>query len=199
MSETSTSDLLFSRFEAWYAEARACKTIAYANAMTLATVNSKGQPSARVVLLKGVDAGGFVFYTNLNSQKSREIKENQQVALCFYWGETGKQVRIEGKASATSAEESDAYFATRPRESQLGAWASQQSQPLDSAATLKKRFDDTTLRFAGENVPRPPHWGGWRVIPHRIEFWEEGAFRLHKRTAYTQQADGSWRSEILNP
>lgn len=199
MPAIATTEELFARFDLWYADARQCQTIPYANAMTLATVNASGAPSLRVVLLKGRDAKGFVFYTNMQSRKAEEIRGNSAVALCFYWGELGKQIRIEGKAEPTTDSESDAYFATRPRESQLGAWASLQSTPMDSHADLKNRFDEVTAQYAGQDVPRPPHWGGWRIIPTRIEFWEEGAHRLHKREVYTHLADDNWTAEALYP
>lgn len=198
MPSAVTIDELFARFDSWHEEARLCKTIPYANAMTLSTVNAQGAPSSRIVLLKGRDAQGFTFFTNMNSRKAQEIRGNQAVALCFYWGELGKQVRVEGRAEPASEAESDAYFATRPRESQLGAWASLQSTPMDSHADLKNRFAEVTKHYQGQDVPRPPHWGGWRVIPTRIEFWEEGAHRLHKRNVYSRTAQG-WTQEILYP
>lgn len=194
----STADLV-SRFSDWLAAARACKGIAYPEAMTLATVGADGMPSARIVLLKGHDARGFVFYTNRNSRKSAEIAGHDKVALCFYWGETGRQVRVEGHAESTTEAESDAYFASRPRESQLGAWASHQSQPLANHDALKARLDAVNAQYQGQDVPRPPHWGGWRVVPTRIEFWEEGAHRLHHRERFTRTGADEWNREILNP
>lgn len=188
----------FDRFRDWFAEAQAQVTTPYPNAMCLSTVTAAHTPASRIVLLKGMDEEGFVFYTNLDSRKSAEIKANTQVALNFFWMELGKQIRIEGRAQPTTAAESDAYFATRPRESQLGAWASLQSTPMASRQDIKDRFAEITARYEGVDVPRPPHWGGWRVVPDYIEFWEEGAHRLHKRHAYRRQANG-WRVEILYP
>lgn len=188
----------FDRFRAWFAEAQEAVASPYPNAMCLSTATRNGAPSSRIVLLKGLDDSGFVFYTNLQSRKSREIEENQAVALNFFWAELGRQVRIEGLAEHTTEAESDAYFATRPRESQLGAWASLQSSPMADRQEIKDRLDEITARHEGQSVPRPPHWGGWRVIPNRIEFWEEGAHRLHHRHVYTRTADG-WTGEILYP
>lgn len=193
-----STQALFDRFDNWYAEARAHNSIPYANAMSLATVSAEGKPSVRIVLLKARDDKGFVFYTNKNSRKSQQIRANDHVALCFYWGETGKQIRIEGTAVPTTDAESDAYFETRPRESQLGAWASHQSEAIESRQVLKDRFAEITKQYEGQDVPRPPHWGGWRVLPEYIEFWEEGAHRLHKRYAYSHAGDG-WTEEILCP
>ncbi|MCH2546609.1 MAG: pyridoxamine 5'-phosphate oxidase [Alphaproteobacteria bacterium] len=198
MTACVSSDVVFAQFDEWYAEARACETLAYANAMNLATVNSDGKPSSRMVLLKGRDDDGFMFYTNLHSRKSRQIKNNPYVALCFYWDALGKQVRIEGMAEPTSDAASDAYFATRPRESQLGAWASLQSEMLETRQNLKDAFARVSEEYAGKDVPRPPHWGGWHVTPSLIEFWQEGAHRLHKRVVYSLTSEG-WSKTLLNP
>lgn len=166
--------------------------------MTLATVDSKGQPSARIVLLKAFDERGFVFYTNLDSRKSREMKQNSKAALCFYWMPLERQVRIEGKVEPVSAAEADAYFATRPRESRIGAWSSKQSSPLDSRDTLVRAVAETTKKFEGQDVPRPEFWSGWRVIPETIEFWQQGESRLHDREVYTRTG-GGWTVNRLYP
>lgn len=188
----------FDRFRHWFAEAQARTTIPYPNAMTLSTVTEDGSPTSRIVLLKDMDEQGFVFYTNMESRKSREIKANPPVSLNFFWVELGRQVRIEGRAVPTSAAESDTYFATRPRESQLGAWASLQSAAINDRQELLDRFAAAAAQYEGRDVPRPPHWGGWRVVPDYMEFWEEGAHRLHHREAYSRKGD-DWTVEILYP
>jgi pyridoxamine 5'-phosphate oxidase len=167
-------------------------------AMTLATVDTEGRPSARVVLLKSVGADGFVFYTNLRSRKGRELAGNHHAALCFHWQALEEQVRVEGIASQVPDAEADAYFATRPRISQLGAWASEQSAPLDAYATLEARLRDTEQRFAGVEVPRPPQWSGFRLVPDEMEFWRSRPFRLHERQRY-QREGGAWRVVRLYP
>jgi pyridoxamine 5'-phosphate oxidase len=167
-------------------------------AVALATADVSGAPSARMVLLKGVDAGGFVFFTSYESRKARELQANPRAALCFFWPTLGSQVRVEGTVTRVSGEESDAYFATRPRESQLGAWASRQSARLDSRAELLLRVAGVVARFVGRSVPRPETWGGYRIAPRRIEFWTSQAHRLHDRVLYTWEPDG-WTSERLFP
>jgi pyridoxamine 5'-phosphate oxidase len=169
-----------------------------ASAAALATTDAAGAPSVRMVLLKGVDASGFVFFTNYGSRKAGELSVNPRAALCFYWPTLGVQVRVEGGVERVSAEESDAYFATRPRESQLGAWASAQSTPLASPAKLRESFDRVSARFAGQVVSRPDNWGGYRIRPARIEVWTAGEFRLHDRVLYTRQGE-SWTVERLHP
>ncbi len=168
------------------------------NAVTLATVDASGRPSARVVLMKEVDARGFVVFTNYDSRKGRELLAQKVAALCFYWPSLEQQVRVEGTVEQVSAAESDAYFATRPRPSQLGAWASLQSQPLDDRKTLLKRLADLTAKHEGKAVPRPPHWGGFRILPERFEFWTADEYRLHDRWVYEKQADG-WATGALYP
>lgn len=188
----------FDRFRTWFDEARERAVTPYPDAMCLSTVSRHGAPSSRIVLLKGMDDRGFVFYTNMHSRKSQEIRDSQSVALNFFWAALGRQVRIEGLAETVTDAESDAYFAGRPRESQLGAWASLQSEPMAERQEIKDRFAEVVKRYEGQDVPRPPHWGGWRVVPNRIEFWEEGAHRLHHRHVYIRSAEG-WTGEILYP
>jgi len=187
----------FTLFGAWFAEAEQSEPND-PNGMTLATATRDGQPSARMVLLKGWDREGFVFYTNLQSQKGCELAANDQVALLFHWKSLRRQVRIEGTAAPVTDAEADAYFATRPRLARLGAWASDQSRPLDSRATLVARVAALEARYVLGDIPRPPHWGGYRVRPLRFEFWQDMPFRLHDRALFTRDGD-AWRSEKLYP
>ncbi len=185
-------------FRAWFAKARASE-INDSNAMALATVDAQLQTSVRMVLLKGHDERGFVFYTNRESRKAQELGEGSKAALLFHWKSLRRQIRIEGPISRVDDAESDAYFASRGRDSQLGAWASDQSRPLDARQTFEARFEAMRARFEGGDVPRPPHWGGYRVTPQRIEFWLDREHRLHERRVFTRTAEGGWNEGLLFP
>lgn len=185
-------------FEEWLAEAR----LAEPNdptAMALATTDGEGRPSVRMVLLKGHDERGFVFYTNLDSRKGGELAANPRAALLFHWKSLRRQVRIEGPVEPVSDAEADAYFASRARDSQLGAWASDQSRPLESRALFEERYERMKARFEGGDVPRPERWSGWRVIPERIELWTSRDHRLHERRLFTRAGDGGWDEGLLYP
>lgn len=184
-------------FTTWAAEARASE-LNDSNAMALATVTPDHQPSVRIVLLKGHDERGFVWYTNLESRKASELLATEKASLLFHWKSLRRQVRIDGPVSLVSDAEGDAYFVTRSRDSQLGAWASDQSRPLDSRATFEARYEEIQARFESKDVPRPPHWSGFRLDPQQIEFWEDGAHRLHHRRLFTRTADG-WDEGLLYP
>jgi pyridoxamine 5'-phosphate oxidase len=187
----------FTVFAAWFAEAEA-EELNDHNAMAVASVGSDGMPSLRMVLLKDFGPDGFVFYTNLESRKGRQITANPKVAVLFHWKSLRRQVRIEGAVNAVTDEEADAYFASRPRQAQIGAWASDQSRPMEGRFELEKRIATVAAKHAIGKVPRPPHWSGFRVTPRMIEFWQDGAFRLHDRLVYHRDGD-SWRTERLFP
>lgn len=187
----------FALFDAWYAEARASE-INDSNAMALATSDADGRLGLRMVLLKGHGPDGFVFYTNQEGRKAADLAANPQAALLFHWKSLRRQIRIEGPVSTVSEAEADAYFATRSRDSRLGAWASDQSRPLDSRATFEARFAEMQARFEGGDVPRPPHWSGYRVTPTAIEFWQDREHRLHERRLFTRDRDG-WAEGLLYP
>ncbi len=184
-------------FDAWYAEARAGE-LNDSNAMALATADADGRPSVRMVLLKGHDMRGFVFYTNLESRKAEDLTANPNASLLFHWKSLRRQIRVEGRVTRVTEEEGDAYFGTRSRDSQLGAWASDQSRPLESRALFEERFEQMSARFEGKTVPRPPHWSGFRVMPTTIEFWMDRAHRLHERRLFVREGDG-WREGLLYP
>lgn len=188
----------FALFDSWYAEARASEP-SDSNAMALATADADGRPAVRMVLLKGHGTGGFVFYTNFEGRKAAELLANPHAALLFHWKSLRRQIRIEGPVERVDDAAADAYFATRSRDSQLGAWASDQSQPLASREVFLARFEEVEARFAGGDVPRPPHWSGFRVIPARIEFWQDREHRLHERTLFTPDGRGGWDSGLLYP
>jgi pyridoxamine 5'-phosphate oxidase len=184
-------------FEQWFAEARASEPND-PEAMALATADAEGRPAVRIVLLKGYGADGFVFYTNAQSAKGEQLGSNPRAGLLFHWKSLRRQVRVEGRVERVGDDQADAYFASRTRDSQLGAWASDQSRPLDSRETFERRYDEVRRRFDGQDVPRPPHWGGYRVVPERIEFWSDRPHRLHERLLFTRAADG-WAEGLLYP
>lgn len=187
----------FTLFDNWFAEARESE-LNDSNAMTVATADASGQPAARMVLLKGHGPDGFIFYTNQESRKAADIAANPKAAILFHWKSLRRQIRIEGSLSTVSDDVADAYFATRSRDSQLGAWASDQSRPLDSRATFENRFADMQARFDGQDVPRPPHWSGYLLTPQRFEFWQDRAHRLHERRIFVRDGE-SWTEGMLYP
>jgi len=185
-------------FQQWHNEAKAEKSITEPDAMTLSTIDEAGWPNSRIVLLKELDARGFVFYTNLGSEKAANLRANPVAALCFHWMPLEKQVRVRGTVEPVTEEEADAYFASRPRQSQIGAWASKQSQELEGRLTLEKRVALYTAKFGVGAVPRPVFWSGFRIIPRNIEFWHKQPFRLHDRVLFTRDAD-TWTTRRLYP
>ncbi|MGV3768879.1 MAG: pyridoxamine 5'-phosphate oxidase [Sphingobium phenoxybenzoativorans] len=187
----------FSLFDDWYAEARD-REINDSNAMALATADEQGRPSVRMVLLKGHGPEGFVFYTNFEGRKAEQLLANPNAALLFHWKSLRRQIRIEGRVEPVDPIIADAYFATRSRDSQLGAWASDQSRPLESRETFIRRFDEQKARFEGREVTRPPHWSGFRVVPDHIEFWQDREYRLHERRLFKRAGQG-WDEGLLYP
>ncbi|MFP4209030.1 MAG: pyridoxamine 5'-phosphate oxidase [Wenzhouxiangella sp.] len=191
------SAAMLARFQEGFARAEAAR-VPEPTAMTLATVDEHARPSARTMLLKGVDTDGFVFYTNLESRKGRQLAGNPNVALVFFWREIAEQVKVEGVVEPVTAAEADAYFASRPRGSQIGAWASKQSQSLESREVFDQRVAEVEARYRDREVPRPPHWSGFRVRPRRVEFWYGRQYRLHERVRY-EVIDGQWLESLLYP
>ena len=187
----------FALFDEWLADARVAE-VNDSEAMALATADPSGQPSVRMVLLKGHGRDGFVFYTNEQSAKGEQLADNPRAALLFHWKSLRRQVRVEGAVERVTEAEADAYFATRARDSQLGAWASDQSRPLDNRGTFERRFKEVEQKFAGADVPRPPHWRGFRIIPQRIEFWMDRPHRLHERRLFVRDGE-SWTEGLLYP
>jgi pyridoxamine 5'-phosphate oxidase len=197
MSTSASTSSPLAQIAEWLKEAEKKETLEPA-AMSVATVGADGRPTLRMVLVRGIDERGLVFYTNLGSRKAEDIRANQHVALCLHWKSMTRQVRVEGRATQVEDAEADAYFASRPRESQIGAWASKQSQHLEGRFTLEGRVAKFAARYAIGAVPRPPFWSGFRVVPERIEFWEDRPFRLHERTVWELE-QGRWSSHKLYP
>lgn len=198
LSETDVNNNPIEQFKTWWNEAIESE-IAEPNAMTLATCSREGKPSARIVLLKGINENGLIFYTNYNSRKGKEMEENSFVSLVFLWKEIERQVRVEGKVKKISEEESDVYFSSRPIKSQLGAWSSHQSKVIENRQILEKSMEDYTSKFLNEIIPRPKYWGGYIVQPELIEFWQGRRSRLHDRIQYTLTDTASWKIERLSP
>ena len=197
LAESDVAPDPIEQFRRWFDEALEAD-LHEPNAFVLATATPDGKPSARVVLLKGLDGRGFVFYTNYEGRKGRELEENPRAALLFYWGELERQVRVEGTVSRVSGRESDAYYASRPRGSRLGAWVSQQSRVVEGREVLEARIADLEAEYEGREVPRPAFWGGYRVEPEAVEFWQGRENRLHDRIVYRRE-DGGWKIERLQP
>ncbi len=198
LSESDAAADPIDQFRRWFDEALAAD-LHEPNAMTLATATPDGKPSARIVLLKGFDGRGFVFYTNYEGRKARELEQNPNCSLTFYWGELERQIRVEGRALQVPEEESDAYFDSRPRGSRLGAWASEQSWPVESREKLENRLKGLEEEYEKVEIPRPPFWGGYRVEPEKMEFWQGRENRLHDRLLYSSSGSGEWETQRLQP
>lgn len=198
LSETEVLKDPIQQFALWFDNALEAK-VAEPNAMTLATASKKGIPSARIVLLKGFDTEGFVFYTNYESHKGKDLKENPNAALVFFWHDLERQIRIEGKVKKVKAKESELYFHSRPKESRLGAWASPQSQPIEDRGILEETFEELQRSFEHSEPPRPDFWGGYRLIPSKIEFWQGRPSRMHDRILYKRSSKGNWKIMRLAP
>ena len=198
MNESDVAGDPFTQFGVWM-DAALDAGLAFPNAMTLATATRDGRPAARTVLLKGFDERGFVFFSNYESPKGKQLKSNPQAALVFYWFELERQVRITGRVGRVSEEESDEYFTSRPPGSRISAWASRQSEVIDDRSTLERAAADVRSRYAEGDIPRPPHWGGYRLDPDDVEFWQGRADRLHDRLRYRRDAQGDWLLERLSP
>jgi pyridoxamine 5'-phosphate oxidase len=199
MDTITLHDDPYIQFQQWYDQASKTDTIKDKDACLLSTINEQGYPEGRVILLKGLSPEGFVFYTNSHSNKGKSLAATPKASLTFYWDDLGYQVRVVGDVSSVTPQEADAYFATRSRISQLGAWASQQSDPLKNREWLLNEVKKYETKFEGQPVPRPPHWIGYRISPKTIEFWIDGAYRLHDRFVYTYQSNGTWTKVQLNP
>lgn len=198
LNETDVAPNPFIQFQKWFDEALTAQLLE-PNAMTVATATTDGKPSARMVLLKDFDERGFVFFTNYNSHKGQELAENPQAALVFWWAELERQVRICGRVEKVSENDSDRYFQSRPFNSRLGAWASNQSEVIEGRIILEQRLQELKAKYKNQDIPRPPHWGGLRVIPTEIEFWQGRSSRLHDRILYTRLDDGDWKIQRLSP
>jgi pyridoxamine 5'-phosphate oxidase len=198
MNEPALPDDPFELFKSWYSEAETSEPNE-PNAMAVATADSQGRPSVRMVLLKSFNERGFVFFSHLDSRKGSELAENPVAALLFHWKSLCRQIRIEGRIEHVDDADADAYFASRARDSQIGAWASDQSRPLESRSVFEARYEAAKARFEGKEVPRPPRWAGFRVVPERIEFWTARAHRLHEREVYTALCGGGWTRSMLYP
>ncbi len=198
LNESDVANHPIRQFDKWWSEAMN-SDIDEVNAMVLATATKDGKPSARIVLLKDYDEKGFVFYTNYDSQKGLELADNPNASIVFFWKELQRQVRIEGVIEKVSAEESDTYFNSRPEGSRIGAWASPQSKVVPTRNVLEDKYEEYHQKFAGKNIPRPSHWGGYRIKPTEIEFWQGRPNRLHDRILYSQQEEGNWKIERLAP
>jgi pyridoxamine 5'-phosphate oxidase len=198
ISQDTVASDPFEQFRQWWALAQEQSGMQEPTGMCLSTVGNDGRPSSRIVLLKHWDRRGFVFFSNYTSRKGRELHDNPFAALLFWWDKLRRQIRVEGRVARIPDRESDAYFASRPRGSQLGAWASQQSRSLDSRETLSRRVEELDREFGDGPIPRPPHWGGYRLVPDYLEFWDDGAYRLHDRITYEKRGE-SWQLDRLYP